>query len=193
MRDNTLSKAARWALVSSLLLLPAIGHAQDTATIDSPALGVTGSTLLPGGSRALGLGVELGSTTGLTMKYYLAENHALELGVGAGWVGGGAFQTDLSYLYHIYLTETYNFSLPLYVGAGLRATIWPDEGNFVGGDIEDEGNIGLGVFAPVGVAMNFQPLPFDVFAEANFGIGFVPDGVEGGFLIDGTAGARFYF
>jgi hypothetical protein len=152
---------------------------------------LAGATSLPGNSRPLGVGIKLGSPIAATMKYYFTDVHAVEVSVGMGLGGGLAAQTDVSYLYHVYLAHYPRFSLPLYVGAGTRISIWPGEGHYIGH--EREGAVGIGFSAPVGIAFNFKRTPMDVFAEVSTGIGVVPSVPRAGLFIDGAAGLRFYF
>jgi hypothetical protein len=69
--------------------------------------------------------------------------------------------------------------------------VWPDEGRYLGAD--DEGALGFGFFAPVGVAFNLKHVPVDLFAQLSAGFGIVPDAGNGGLLIDFAMGARVYF
>ena len=167
------------------VLCPAALHAQPRE------VGIASTTTLPGRNHALGLGMKFGATNGLTMKYYFHPSHALDLGLGAGFVGGAALQHDAAYLYHIYLVHNRYYSLPLVVGGGARVTLWPEQGRFLGAS--DRGSLGFGVYAPVGVVFNFKRVPVDVFAHLSTGFGIVPDEGSGGMLFDFTTGGRIYF
>ena len=143
-----------------------------------------------GTSRAFGLGGMLGAPTGLSLKYYFSPQHALDVGIGIGWLGGSGLHIHVDYLFHFALARTPSFDLPLYIGVGPKLAIWfYDHGTRYWG-YKGDGGVGFGVRVPIGIAFNLNAVPVDVFIEAVPGIGFVP-GV-GGFL-DGAVGARYYF
>jgi len=143
-------------------------------------------------SKKLGIGGMLGAPTGLSMKYYLSEKHALDFGVGLGVWGGATLYVHGDYKFHIMLTRHADFDLPLYFGVGAKLTIWfTDHNHAYWGDNNSHGGyVGVGVRVPVGIAFNLNKLPLDVFLEVVPGLGVFPG--LGAFL-DGAVGVRYYF
>ena len=145
-----------------------------------------------GAGRDFGLGVTLGAPSGLSMKIFMANQHALDIAVGVGYYGGASFDTHVDY--HFYtkpLTRTSAFDLPLYIGVGGRFNFWFEDGNrhYWGGKTKS-GRVGVGVRVPIGIAFHFNKVPVDLFLEIVPGLGVIP-GV--GFHLDGAIGARYFF
>src|SRR5688500_14427389 len=106
-----------------------------------------------------GLGIIAGEPTGVSGKYYLGNDTAIDFAVGAALLGRG-IQVHGDFLWHpIVIDQKDSFVLPLYVGVGGRV-LRHDSG---GGDDEDHVRIGLRV--PVGILFDFTEIPIDVFAE----------------------------
>lgn len=143
-----------------------------------------------GTQRKFGLGGMLGAPNGLSMKYYLGQKHALDFGAGFGW-WGAAIYVHADYLFHIELTKTEHFDLPLYIGVGPKLTVWfSDHHPAYWGGKKKDGHLGIGVRVPIGIAFNLNKVPLDVFLEVVPGVGFFP-GV--GAYLDGAVGVRYYF
>ncbi len=145
-----------------------------------------------GAGRDFGLGVTLGAPSGVSMKIFLAGQHALDIAVGVGFFGGASFDAHVDY--HFYtkpLLRHSHFDLPLYVGVGGRFNFWFEDGDrhYWGGKSKS-GRVGVGVRVPVGVAFHFNKVPVDFFLEIVPGLGVVP-GV--GVHLDGAIGARYFF
>lgn len=145
-----------------------------------------------GTSRKIGLGVALGQPSGATVKWFFARNHALQGTLGVGFLGGYHLRLNAEYLFHIRLTSTADFDLPIYFGAGVSFFTWfhyvyP---YYWFGDGQYITYFGIGLRVPVGVALHFHKVPMDVFAQVAPGVGLFP-GI--GFTFDGTAGFRYYF
>ena len=124
-----------------------------------------------------GLGIILGSPTGVSAKLWLTKSSAFD--GAAAWSFGdkGRFQIHGDYLWHNFnLIKVEEGSFPLYYGLGFRV-------NF--GD-ETE----AGVRFPIGLEYLFPRAPFDVFVEVVPVLQIVK---KTDFEIDGAIGARFFF
>lgn len=144
-----------------------------------------------GQGNNFGLGLMLGAPSGLSMKIFFHDDHAIDIGVGVGWFGGATLYVHADYLFHFQLLSAPTFDLPLYIGVGGKFILWFDEGNhgYWGGDHHD-GTLGAGVRVPIGIAFELNAIPLDIFLEIVPGLGVFP-GV--GAFIDGAIGARWYF
>lgn len=138
-----------------------------------------------------GLGLELGAPFGLNGKYFLSGDRALNFGIGAD----GYYQRDrdglhlyLDYLWHpISLANPPEFKLPFYIGVGGR--LW----NFDDDEFGDEG-VAFGIRIPIGIAMDFNNVPLDVFFQITPVLDFYSGYRDNaGFWLDASIGARFWF
>jgi hypothetical protein len=137
-----------------------------------------------GGS--FGLGIIIGSPTGLSGKVYLDRQNAIDFALGAAFVGGRGLHAHVDYLWHpVMLADDAAFFLPLYFGVGARVL---DHGR--GRDDDDDTH--LGVRVPLGILFDFKRVPMDVFAEIALVVDVINDHDD---LIDLNAGigARYYF
>ena len=143
-------------------------------------------------SKKLGIGGMLGAPTGLSLKYYISPKHALDFGVGLGFWGHAALYVHGDYKFHFMLTKHSAFDLPLYIGVGVKLTVWfNDHDHHYWGDNDAHGGyLGVGVRVPIGIAFNLNKLPLDVFLEIVPGVGLFP-GI--GAFVDGAVGVRYYF
>ena len=149
--------------------------------------------------RPFGLGIQLGSPTGLTAKWYLGGRpFALQFGLGVipgGWRDdddGVQIHTDV--IWHpVVLARDPAFTLPFYFGVGGRILFEDDDGR-------DDDDTRVGVRVPVGILMDFNRVPIDIFFEFALVVDllyiedddFDDDNHD---LIDfnATIGARYYF
>jgi hypothetical protein len=130
------------------------------------------------GENELGLGVMIGNPTGLNGKYWLKDNTAVD--------GGFAFslgkKTRLSihsdYLLHKNGAFFFNDVHPLDLYFG------------IGGRMEFDEDIEVGVRVPVGLAHRFTEQPADMFAEIAPIVDFIG---RTGLEIHIAVGARYYF
>lgn len=124
-----------------------------------------------------GLGIILGSPTGLSAKLWLNKNNGLDGALAWSFGRKGRFQLHGDYLWHNFsLIKVEEGSFPLYYGLGFRV-------NF--GD-ETE----AGVRFPIGLEYLFSRAPFDVFIEVVPVLQVIK---KTDFEIDGAIGARFFF
>jgi Protein of unknown function (DUF3996)/Outer membrane protein beta-barrel domain len=146
-------------------------------------------------NKTFGLGLEFGTPSGLTAKYFLNESNALQFGLG--WYNG--YYNDYyglhvygDYLWHpLSLVSASAFELPLFVGVGLQFNSFEDRRDRV----YDDGT-GFGIRIPVGLAFDFNRVPLDIFFQVvpsfNFYSGF-DNRSSSGFWIDGSIGIRYWF
>ena len=114
-------------------------------------------------NKTFGLGLELGAPTGIVGKYFISADHALDFGVGDIYSYRNRFGLHIyaDYLFHpVSLVSTADFELPLYVGIGGRFWDFEDRS----GDVNDSA-FALGLRVPVGVSMDFNTVPLDLFVQ----------------------------
>jgi hypothetical protein len=139
---------------------------------------------------AFGLGIILGSPSGVSAKLYLSQKHAVDFALGWSILGAGGLTVHADYLWHpLMIAEDEAFFLPLYFGVG---------GRFVSrnrsGSENDELRIGARV--PVGILFDFRRIPLDVFLEVALLADFIQDRDDDdtGFIdLSAGIGARYYF
>jgi len=143
-----------------------------------------------GSPRDFGLGVQVGTFSGITGKFYLRDRYrALDFAVGTAY--GGTFSSSL----HAHVTYHEHFG-PIVSGGGVtipwRLGIggWLNAGsNWIFPQYDDQGLI-VGVRAPVGLDFDVEDVPAQFFVEIAFDLAIVP-GIAAG--LDGSVGARYYF
>ncbi|NPA51501.1 MAG: hypothetical protein GXO22_01250 [Aquificae bacterium] len=134
-------------------------------------------------SNKFGLGIVIGTPTGLTGKYWIDKHNAMDF--ATGW----SFREDRFYLHFNYLIHNYGIlkkvsqkselkgDIPLYAGIGLRAKF---------GKGSDE----IGFRIPLGITYLFASMPLDTFLEFAPSLNFYP---ETDFFVDASLGIRYYF
>jgi hypothetical protein len=140
-----------------------------------------------------GLGLIIGSPTGVSVKYYLGQgNMAVDGAVGGALAGNNGISVHADVLWHpSMLTRESAFDLTWYFGAGIRV-LDHDRGN----DGNDDFHFGPRV--PVGLLFDFNEVSIDVFLEAAAIIDFRTGGDTGdhdglGFDLNAGIGVRYYF
>lgn len=164
------------ALLASFLLWTPEAAAQDIGT-----------------ERTLGVGLVVGSPTGVTGKYYFAgPTHAVVGAVATEFIG---FADDRLTLYVAYLNHplrlaTLGFAeIPVYVGVGPQ--FWTadlDDDVDLDDNFDDDAAFGLRV--PVGIDVNLRDLPLQFSGGVAALLPVVPE-VELG--VDISVAARYYF
>jgi opacity protein-like surface antigen len=144
-------------------------------------------------NKTFGLGLELGSPSGLTGKYFLDNgSNALQFGLGSiyGYRDHYGFNLYFDYLWHpVSLVSASAFELPLFVGVGGRLWNFDDRRDRRYDDV-----FGFGVRVPIGIAFDFNEVPLDIFFQIVPTIDFYRgyrDNV--GFWFDASIGIRFWF
>jgi hypothetical protein len=138
-----------------------------------------------------GLGLVVGSPTGLSMKLYLSDRTAVDAALGGALIGDQGIHVHGDYLYHPFvLHQDESFALPAYIGIGVRL-LSHDHG---GGDSDDGLHVGLR--APVGVLFDFSAVPLDVFVEVALVVDILTGHSQdafGGIDLNAGIGVRYYF
>lgn len=133
---------------------------------------------------AVGLGFIIGEPTGLSLKYWLDEERAIDGAAAWSYSENDSFQLHGDYLIHDYeLLDARE--MPVYYGIGARLKLKDDEGR---GRNEDDAIFGIRV--PVGITYLFDDAPLDLFFEIVPVLDIAPD-VE--LDINAAVGLRFYF
>jgi uncharacterized membrane protein YeiB len=143
---------------------------------------------LPPQLSGVGLGLQVGSPTSLTLKIGGVQENGFVIGLGSGFAYSGVFAPNLSlhvdYLFHVAtLVRNADVALTAYVGPGL----WLALGSYGYGFGLHRGvysvvPFGLGVRVPLGLSMSFTAAPkvevyleldpaLFVFPPADFGVG----------------------
>ena len=132
-------------------------------------------------TRDFGLGVIIGDPTGLSGKYFVSPEFAIDGAIGLGWIGGGHLHMHVDVLWHFEIERWSSARLDLYLGVGPKLAI-------KGKRHDDE--LRIGARAPFGMAMMFTEAPFDVFVEVAAGLWLVR---KPGFDVDVAIGGRYWF
>jgi hypothetical protein len=131
-----------------------------------------------------GLGVILGEPTGLSLKYWLGKEHAIDGAVAWSYSENDSLQLHTDYLVHNY--DVFNTDeLPFYCGLGARLKFKEDDGRG-----RNEHHAIFGIRIPLGVTYVFDDAPVDLFFELVPVLDLAPD-VE--LDINAAIGLRIYF
>lgn len=154
-------------------------------------------------NKTFGLGIMLGAPTGLSGKYFLGPDTALDFGVGTiyEYRNRRGFHAHVDFLWHpVSLVSAPAFELPLYFGVGGRLLRGDYCYNYDNGrcDYYYDDYAALGVRGPLGIAFDFNRVPLDVFLELAFVFDFVVDRdrdrADAIYVdINGAFGIRYYF
>lgn len=145
-------------------------------------------------NKTFGLGLEFGAPTGLTGKYFVEQDRALQFGLGTiyHWRDRDGLHLYLDYLFHpVSLASNPSFELPLYFGFGAR--IW--DFDHYRGPYDGDDAFAIGLRVPVGIAFDFNRIPLDIFVQ----LAFVLDFYTGDYYrnvygdLNGTFGLRYWF
>jgi hypothetical protein len=141
-------------------------------------------------NKTFGLGIMVGAPTGLTGKYWVGPDQAIDFGIGAiGYYRGrSGLHIHGDYLWHpVSLAHADAFELPFYLGVGARFFDFGCNGCA-------RNAVAIGVRVPFGISFDFNRVPLDVFIElavvADF---FVNYSDNLGADLDGAVGFRYYF
>lgn len=155
-------------------------------------------------NKTFGLGLMLGAPTGLSGKYFVGRSTAIDFGLGTiyGYRDRRALHLHGDFLWHpLSLASTHALELPLYFGIGAR---------FLEGErcytYDRAGRCtyyfnnytALGIRGPIGLALDFNNVPIDVFFEVALVLDFLVDHdsrYDNGVYLDvnGAIGIRYYF
>jgi hypothetical protein len=142
-----------------------------------------------------GLGLIIGSPTGVSLKYYFSKGHAVDGAIGLTTIGNNGLQVHADYLWHPWvLAAEPSFDLAVYLGIGARL-LDHDRGRGRDDDFH------IGARGPVGLVFDFlkSGVPLDVFVEVALVLDFVIGGDDGDdhdsvdLDLNAGIGARYYF
>ena len=159
-----------------------------TTTLLALALSTNAHATEIGNERNFGVGVQLGSPTGLTGKYYLGgRQNAVSFALGSHYDGGFYSGVWVTGTYHFHIEDLVTepeFTMPLRVGVGgfLATGSWAFDRHHY--------NTWLGVRAPVGLDFDLTNVPLQIYIEVAFDLVVYP-GIFGG--LDAGVGVRYYF
>jgi hypothetical protein len=132
-----------------------------------------------------GLGLIVGSPTGLSGKVYFNKMNALDFGVGEAFINQRGFHLHVDYLWHpVMLAQDEAFFLPLYLGVG---------GRFLEHERHDNDEAHLGVRGPIGILFDFKRVPIDVFLELAVIVDFIRESDSDVVDLNAAIGVRYYF
>ena len=157
-------------IVTTFALISGTALAQDTLAERGP----------------FGLGAMYGMTgpnprylAGITAKYFLDENNAIDAAVLRRLSSDSDWYIWADYLYHFRsLIALEKGELPVYIGVGGRLKLQENDDNK------------FGIRFPVGIAYEFSGLPMDIFVEV---VPIWDVAVSYDFDLEGGFGVRFYF
>jgi hypothetical protein len=135
----------------------------------------------------LGIGLIVGEPTGLSMKYWLDDEHAVDAAAAWSFWDGHGFQLHADYLWHnfdLLGSAAACDTLPVYYGVGARLKFREDNGTR-----DDHGATVFGLRVPLGVSYLFDDAPFDIFVEVAPIVDVAPH-VDLNFEV--AVGLRFY-
>jgi hypothetical protein len=155
-------------------------------------------------NKTFGLGLMLGAPTGLTGKYFVGRSTAIDFGLGTiyDYRDRRGFHIHGDFLWHpVSLASTRAFELPFYIGVGARfldgerCYVYRPDGRC---DYYYHSYSAFGVRVPLGLSLDFNNVPLDVFFEVVPVLDFLTsrDPVYDSavyFDVDGAIGVRYYF
>jgi hypothetical protein len=160
----------------------AIGLAVLVVSIGSSAVPAAAADA---GSRSWELGVVLGEPTGLSAKYWMSANTALDFGAAWSFGEDGRFHLHADYLFHNFdIFKVDSGSLPLYFGIGGRVRF--DEDN----NEHDNDGTRVGLRLVLGLEYLVEAYPMSVFFEIAPIVDIAPE-TEGS--MNGGLGIRYVF
>ena len=128
--------------------------------------------------HGFGIGIMIGEPTGLSAKYWLNEDNAVDFGLAYSFVrSNSALSLHADYLYHTFDLINSNYSMPVYFGYGVRLRLVHNADN------------ALGARGVIGVCWMSNKSPFDVFLEVAPVFNLFP---STSLNLDAALGARYY-
>jgi hypothetical protein len=132
----------------------------------------------------LGIGVIIGEPTGLSLKYWLDDEVALDGAAAWSYSENDSLQLHGDYLFHNYdLLEDDEW--PVYYGIGARLKLKDDDGRG-----RNENYAMFGIRFPLGITYLFDDEPLDLFFEVVPVLDLSPE-IE--LDLNAAIGLRFYF
>ena len=143
-------------------------------------IGVLGSLVCTAAAaqKSVGVGIVVGDPTGLSMKFRLSRENALDTALAWSLSDDNDLHVRADYIWHRYdVIEVKKGRLPLFFGVGGRI------------EFRDVADDRVGIRFPVGLDYYFSGAPFDVFVELAPVLDVAPDT---DFDIEGAIGGRFW-
>lgn len=140
-------------------------------------------------NKTFGLGFMVGAPTAVVAKYYLSSDTALDAGVGViqGVGRRDGLHVHADFLWHpAVLASADPFVLPLYFGVGGRVFDFDD-------DETGDDDLSVGARVPVGIMLDFNNVPIDVFFELALVVDFIVGDGDARADFGGALGFRYYF
>jgi hypothetical protein len=129
--------------------------------------------------KKFGLGVMLGEPTGLSGKYWLENEHAIDFGLAYSFAHPNkTFSLHADYLFHLPNVIKSQYRFPVYYGFGARIHFGNNDGNT------------LGARGVIGILWIPDSLPIDTFIELAPVFNLFP---ETSLHLDFAIGGRYYF
>jgi len=131
-----------------------------------------------------GIGVIIGEPTGLSLKYWLDEERAIDGAAAWSYSENDSFQLHGDYLIHNYEWLEAR-EMPVYYGIGARLKFKDSDGRG-----RNENDAILGIRVPLGITYLFDEAPLDMFFELVPVLDIAPD-VD--LDLNAALGLRYYF
>jgi hypothetical protein len=126
--------------------------------------------------RGVGVGIMIGSPTGLNGKLWMTQKNAVDLGLAWDFTDDGYFHIHGDYLWHFPNVFQSNQRLVLYTGIGARF------------GFSEKTRVGVRI--PFGIEWWPRNTPLDVFLELVPVLDLAP---KSKFAFNGGVGVRFFF
>lgn len=151
---------------------------------------------LPPQLTGVGLGLQVGSPTAITIKFGGLQQNGFVVGLGSGFAYYGVFAPNLSvhvdYLFHVAtLVRNRDIAMTAYVGPGL----WLALGSYGYGFGLYKGGyavvpFGIGVRMPLGLSLGFSSAPIELYLELDPALFVFP---RADFGTGASLGFRYHF
>ena len=140
--------------------------------------GLLAATNIHAQQNQFGLGVMVGAPTGLSGKYWVNDDNAIDFGIAYSFVeANNAFSFHADYLFHAKGWFPKLDKLDFYYGYGLRIRTNKDQTS-------------LGARGVAGLALMLKDSPVNIFVELAPVFKFIPSTALN---LDASIGARYYF
>ena len=149
--------------------------------------------------RTLGIGLQLGYPTAITLKLMVAADQGIVFGLGvfgAYAYDAASISLHVDYLWHPHvLAVAQPFNLSWYIGGGLHVLAFTDNRQRFGyggfGYFAGAQPIAIAARVPIGLDLAFNAIPFELYLEIAPELALFPAiGFAG---IGAALGGRFYF
>lgn len=213
---NIISRCASFLVVSVALVgaVDARAAAPSLLAIDNDLMRETATTLIDndakplddsmandlaldtiGNGNGIGIGLQVGSPSALTIKFSGLQQTGFVLGIGAGFGYVGGFSSSLrvhgDYLFTLAKLVDSSVDLTFYGGPGAFAQFFGTNYGFGGRPYYNDFDfLAMGLRLPFGLSMSFDGAPLEIYLEANPELYVFPVVAFG---VGGSLGFRFYF